>query len=134
MSTLDLNAVMDAVGVRLLTIAGLRVYDFAADQVAVPAGIVGLPETIEYDSTFARGSDRVVIPVHLMVSKVSDRAGRDVLGPYIAGSGSKSVKATLDGTLGGTVQTARVMSTTPQTFRVSDVDYLGATFRVECYS
>jgi hypothetical protein len=134
MAALDLNTVMDAIGTRLLTISGLRVYDFSADQVAVPAGVVGLPETVEYDSTFARGSDRIVIPVHLMVSKVSDRSGRDALAPYVAGTGTKSIKAAVDGTLGGTVQTARVMSATPQTFTVAGVDYLGASFRVEAYS
>jgi hypothetical protein len=127
---LDLNAAMDAIGARLLTIAGMRVYDYTADQVAPPAGVVGLPE-VGYDVTKARGTDRAVYPLIVLVSKVSDRASRDVLSQYLAGAGAKSVKAAVDGTLGGVVQHARVASASPATITVAGVDYLAATFQIE---
>lgn len=122
---LDFNTTMDALGARLLTISGLRVYDFLADSVAPPAAVVALPE-ITYDFTKGRGTDRVVFPVHVLISKVSDRASRDKYGAYAV-----SVKAAVDGTLGGTVHTARVVSAIASIMSVAGTDYLAATFNVE---
>jgi hypothetical protein len=127
---LDLNAAMDAIGARLLTIGGLRVYDYAADQIAAPGGVVGLPE-VAYDVTKARGTDFAVFTVHVLVSKVSDRASRDALSQYLAGTGAKSVKAAIDGTLGGAVHHARVASAAARTVPVAGVDYLAAVFQIE---
>ena len=133
MALTSLNALMDAVGIQLKTIPGLRVYDYAADNIAVPAAVVGMPETVEYDQTFARGSDRVVIPVHLLVAKVSDRASRDALSTYLAGSGASSVKAALDGNLAGTVHDCRVASASPTIIPVAGVDHLAATLTLEVF-
>lgn len=129
---LDLNPVMDAIGARLLTITGLRVFDYAAENIAVPAAIVALP-TITYDVTKARGVDQAVFPVHVLVSRVSDRAGRDKLSAYAAGTGSSSVKQAVDGTLGGIVHAARVRDTTISMMQVAGLDYLAATFNVEVH-
>lgn len=125
-----MNATMDAIGVRLLTITGLRVFDYTADSIAVPAAVVGLPD-VTYDNTKGRGFDFATYPVHLLVSKVSDRASRDKLAAYLVGTGGASVKAAVDGTLGGTVQVARVASAALSTMTVAGVDYLAATFQVE---
>lgn len=129
---LDLNSVMDQIGVRLLTISGLRVFDFMADNIQPPAAVVTLPE-VTYDVTKARGTDKAVFPIHLLISKVSDRASRDALSPYIAGTGASSVKAAVDGTLGGTVQAARVTGATVQVEQVAGVDLLAAVFQVEVW-
>lgn len=130
---LDLNAVMDAIGTRLGTVTGLRVYDYAADAAAPPAAIVSLPETVEYDSVMGRGADRVVIPITVLVGKVSDRAARDVIGQYVSGEGSKSIKAAVDGDLGGTAHTARVTGARIDVVTIGAVDYLGASFECEVY-
>ena len=130
--SLDLNATMDAIGARLLTITGLRVFDFTTNSITPPAAVVGLPE-VTYDNTKARGVDRAVFPVHVLVSKVSDKAARDKLSTYVAGTGAASVKAAIDGTLGGTVQHARVATATTSYMTVGSVDYLAVTFQVEVY-
>lgn len=124
---IDLNPVMDAIGVRLLTISGLRVYDYAADSISVPAAVVALP-TIEFDVTKARGVDRGTFPVHVLVSRVSDRASRDKANTLVG-----SVKTAMDGTLGGIVHAARVVDTTYSEMQVAGVDYLAATVNVEVY-
>lgn len=130
---LDLNATMDALGAALATITGLRVTDYPASTAAVPAAMVGLPTTLEYDSTKGRGLDHVVIPITLLVGNVVDRSARDALSAYLAGSGASSIKAALDGKLGGVVQTARVMGARIEVVTLGGVDYLGATFDVDIY-
>lgn len=124
---------MDAIGVRLGTIAGLRVADYPSDAANPPQAIVSLPETVEYDSVMARGADRVVVPITVLVGKVSDRAARDQLAQYVSGTGAFSVKTAVDGDLGGAVHTARVMSAAINIVTIQSIDYLGASFEVEVY-
>jgi hypothetical protein len=130
---LDLGAVMDAIGTRLGTITGLRVADYPSDIANPPQAIVSLPETVEYDAVMARNADRVVIPITVLVGKVSDRAARDALALYVSGSGGSSVKAAVDGDLAGTVHTARVTGATINIVTIQAIDYLGASFSVEVF-
>jgi hypothetical protein len=133
---LDLNAVMDAIGARLVGVTGLRVYDYAADAANPPAAIVGMPETVEYDAAMGRGADRMVIPVTVLVGKVSDRAARDQLAQYVSGTGASSIKAAIEtgnSDLGGTAQTVRVTGARLEVVTIQAVEYLGATFDVEVF-
>lgn len=133
---LDLNAVMDALGARLVGVTGLRVHDFSADSVAPPAAIVSLPRVVEYDAVAGRGADRLVIPITVLVGRVSDRAARDQLGGYLSGTGAASIKAAIEGgdpPLGGAAQTVRVTEATVDVVTIGAVDYLGASFDVEVY-
>jgi hypothetical protein len=93
---MNLADVMDAVGDRLDTIAGLRVFAYPPGSVTPPAAVVSYPEGIEFDATYGRGSDRMTLPVVVVVGKASDRAARDKLGAYCDGSGASSVKAVLE--------------------------------------
>lgn len=129
---LDLNALMDALGVRLATITGLRVYDYSADTAAVPAAIVGLPSQITYDYTKGRGSDRIVIQIFLLVGRTADRAARDQLSAYLAGSGAQSIKAAIDDAQPVGYR-SRVMGArnSDQAFTMNGVTYVGAIFDVE---
>lgn len=131
---LDLNAVMDGLGARLATIAGLRVYDYPADNVSVPAAVVSYPESVDYDETYARTADHLIVPITVVVGKVSDRASRDALGAYLAGTGPRSIKTAVDGTLAGTVHAARVFESSVSAVVVGGVEYIGATFRTEIWA
>lgn len=127
---------MDGLGTRLATITGLRIYDFPPDSLAVPAAIVSFPDSIDYDSTFGRGSDECTIPVHVVIGKVSDRNARDQLVLYLNGTGTKSIKAVIeaDVTLNGSAQTSRVTIATIQTVSMSGAEYLSARFMVHVIS
>lgn len=127
----DVNAVMNGVGTRLATIAGLTVFDFIADNMSPPAAMVGLPD-VAYDSTMARGSDDGTITVFVFVSRADAESARDELSAYMAGSGSKSIKAAIeaDTTLNGSAHTARVVSATSDLITVGGVDYLAAEFTI----
>jgi hypothetical protein len=136
MAAANVASIMSGLNTRLDTIQGLRCYPYPSDSISVPAAIVAFPEVIEYDSTMARGSDRLVVPVHVLVGKVSDRTARTRLGAYLNGSGSSSVKSAIetDVTLGATVQTVRVTEAEINVMTVGAADYLAATFTVEVIS
>lgn len=131
---LDLAATLDAIGVRLATIGGLRVYDYPPDAVAAPAAVVGYPDEVTYDETMARGTDSTIVPVTVLVTSGSDRAARDALSPYLSGTGARSVKAAVDGTLGGLVKDARVAGAQIRGIGVGGIDYDAAVFTVEVYA
>lgn len=135
MAPLDLNAVMDGLGVRLATISDLRVDDYPADTVNPPAVVVGLPTETAYDFSKARGFDQATFPVFVIVGSAFSRAARDALGPYLAGTGDQSIKAAIEGdrTLGGACSTLRVKNarTDGSGITVNGVRYTGAIFEVE---
>ena len=127
---------MDALGARLATIAGLRVADYPSDGANPPQAIVSLPELVEYDTVAGRGADRVVIPITVLVGRVSDRAARDALAAYVSGSGAKSVKAAVESgssDLAGVAHTVRVSSARIDVITIQAVEYLGASFDCEIY-
>lgn len=131
---LNVNATMDAIGTRLATISGLRVYDYPADSINVPAAIVSHPDTVTYDTTYGRAADQAVFQVTVIVGKVSDRVSRDQLEEYRAGTGAKSIKTVLDGDLGGVVKTGRVMQASALTLTVGGIEYAAATFDFEVFA
>lgn len=128
---IDLNAVMDALGDRLRTIPGLRVSDYPADAANPPQAIVSLPDEVEYDTVAGRGADRVVVPITVLVGRLSERTARDLIAAYLSGAGEQSVKAAVEG--GAVGQTARVTGSRVDVITIQAIDYLGASFDVEVY-
>lgn len=93
--SLNVNTAMDAIGTALATVTGLRVFDFRPGSAQPPFAFVDFP-TVTYDHTHARGTDRAVFPVLVAVGNASDRASRDEISAYVAGTGSSSIKTALD--------------------------------------
>lgn len=130
---MNVASVMTGLGSRLSTITGLRVFSYAPDTLSPPAAVVALPESIEFDSTMARGADRMSIPMHLLVGRVSDRSSTTELAAYLSGTGTKSIKAAIEGdrTLSGSCDSARVTEAATLIMQVSGNDYLAATFTID---
>lgn len=131
----SVTTIRDALRTRLRTISGLRVPDRPPGEISPPTAIVRGP-AIDYDSTMSRGSDDFTFTVTLLVSRAWDRAAEDQLDAYLAGSGSSSIKATLEAAPAGlgesSVDFVRVASTTePDSIPVGDIDYFGVEFTVE---
>lgn len=124
---------MGGLATRLETISGLRVFAHPPDNLTPPAAVVAFPDGIEYDTTMARGADRLSVPVHVLVGRVSDRSAANELGLYLSAPGAKSVKAAIeaDKTLGGAAQTTCVTDANVEIFTVAGVDYLAATFTAD---
>lgn len=131
---MNLAAVMDELAAELDTIADLRVYAFPADNVPVPAAIIGYPESITFDTTMGRGVDTIVIPIFVLVGRVTDRTSRGLLSVFVDGSGTKSIKAVLQaGKPWVAMSSVRVASVESSVVTVAGVDYLAAVFTVNVY-
>lgn len=110
----DIAGIFDGVQTRLATITGLRAYSEEPDAIHTPAAFPDPTSiAIAYDLDMG-GSIALSFKVHLALQggpKGFARAQQALL-PYLATSGTSSIKAAIEGdqTLGGKVQTLRVSS------------------------
>lgn len=134
----DLRSIRDQLKIRLETIPGLRVHDTLPDSLTPPAAevVLGQPP-VEYEQTFGGVGTAVTMwhfLVRLIVQRVSERTAQDTLDEYISTTGSNSVPVAIEGdkTLGGTVDTIRVLQAQNYgAYTVGDVSYLGVEFVVD---
>jgi hypothetical protein len=119
----------------LETISGLTVYDYVPDFLEPPIAIIAPLNTLNYDSTMARGADTYEVPVILYISKIDAETSQDTVDSYLVASGANSIKAAIesDGTLGGAAMSVRVISATDYgEYEVTQgTSFLGVTFNVE---
>jgi hypothetical protein len=116
---MNVSTVRDGLKTRLQTITGLRAFDLIPEVPTPPCAIVGqLDFTFDIDN--ARGLDQANVDIYVIVQRFDARSGQDKLDAYLAGSGAGSIKAALEGdrTLGGAVQTLRVLSAESGTFSI----------------
>ena len=120
----------------LSTITGMRVFDYVPDSTNIPTNnafaIVG-QLSMNYDFTLHRGFDSASCQIIVVVGRMSERNGQERLDGLLASSGSTSIKAAVevDKTLGGAVQTLRVVSASPGTITSANIDYLSYQYSVE---
>ena len=117
---------------RLATITGLRSSAYIPDNPQPPVAVV-MPGRITYDQAFGRGSDEYQFTIMLIVGRVADRASQTTLDGYCESSGSRSVKAAIEGdrSLGGKALDCRVTEMTNQgSLAIGDVTYHTAEFNV----
>jgi hypothetical protein len=128
----SIKTIRDGIATRLQTITGLRVHTTTPGSISPPSAVITF-ESCDFDSSMSRGSDDLTFVVHVFTSLASDRAGEDALFSYIDGSGSKSVKAAVegDGTLGGAAMFAVVTrARAPGIVDIGGVEYYGVQFDV----
>jgi hypothetical protein len=128
---IKINQVRDALGKNLNTITGIRIYDTIPDVVVPPCAVVGQLD-FTFDVNNARGLDQASVDVYVIVQRISERAGQDKLDELLAGTGSKSIKTALesDRTLGGLVDTLRVISAESGTYTTGDQTFLSYRYNV----
>lgn len=130
---MNISALMDELGTALEAIEGLRVYPYYIDRVAPPAAVVGWPEPITFDETFGRGSDRLTLPVYVVVGKVDARSARNELSGFLAASGPTSVKQAVDNGTYTQADSVTVREARVEVLTISAVDYLSGVFDVDIY-
>ena len=130
------STVRDNLKTALQTISGMRVFDYVPDSTNIPTNnafaIVGQLSR-NYDYTLNRGFDSASCQIIVVVGRMSERNGQERLDGLLASSGSTSIKAAVevDKTLGGAVQTLRVVSASPGTITSANIDYLSYQYSVE---
>jgi len=128
---INISGVREALGKNLQTITGLRVYDQIPDVIVPPCAIVGqLDFTFDIDN--ARGLDQASVDVYVIVQRISERAGQDKLDELLSGTGPRSIKTALesDRSLGGLVNTLRVLTADSGTYVSGDITYLSYRYNL----
>lgn len=127
-----IGSLMDQVGEQLDTIPGLRVRDYDADEIQVPAGIVSLPTgDIDFSRTYERGMDSLTLTIIILVAADGDRVRRDQITPYADGSGPKSIKQVLERASYPAIDTLFVKKGRFGFFTYNKIKYLGIAFSVD---
>lgn len=129
---MNLADVMQEVADQLDTIGGgLKVFGFPAYKITPPAAVVTYPENYNYDSTYARGMDRMTLPVVVLVGKVDDRTSRDRIAKYADGSGAASVKAVVESGTYTAFDSVRATGVEFDIVTMAGDEFLAATFSLD---
>ncbi len=131
---MDLAGVMDEIAVALRTIPALteRTYAWPVASVVPPAAIVSYPDSIDWDRTYSRGSDRYTgLPVVIVEANPTDRATRDRIAAYCAGSGASSVKAAIQSGTYTKCGKPRVTKASFDTYTIGGNPYMVAIFELD---
>jgi len=131
-----LSDIRSAMGTALSTVPNLRVRELLPAMVTPPMAVVA-PTSIEYDLNAQNGLHRYLFTVTVFVVKADDRAAQLKVDPFVAPSGTGSVKGALeaDRTLGGVVNTLRVTNVNNYSSEdANDVLYLAVDFEVEVWA
>lgn len=123
--------VLDDVAEALRSIEGLRVFAYEAPRIVPPTAEVEWPESIDFDATMRRGSDRMTVRVRVMVGQSDARSARDELAVYADGSGPRSVKAAVERHEAQAYGSARVTRCEFGATSVAGVEYLSALFSLD---
>lgn len=125
--------IRDGLKTALQTIPGLRAYDTVPGQVAVPAAVVTSGEPlVTYDLAMGDNADALNFVVLVLVQYATERPAQDGLDGYLNNTGPSSVKAAIEGNLGGAAVDANVTTATGYgVYTYNNVDYLGVKFNVE---
>ena len=130
-----LTSIRDGLKTNLETISGLTAYEYVPDWIEPPIALVAPINSLNYDSTMARGADTYEIPVIVYISRIDAQTAQDEVDGYLASTGATSVKAAIesDPTLGGAAMSVRVISATDYgEYEVTQgTSFLGVTFNVE---
>ncbi|MGH9252696.1 MAG: hypothetical protein ACRD0W_24745 [Acidimicrobiales bacterium] len=131
----SLTALREGIADRLATIADLNVYAFVPDTIVTPAVTVApAPDTfIQWDTTQGGQTQDYTFVVTVFLPRGSDEGGQSALDAYLAGSGSSSVKAAVegDGTLGGVAEWLHVTEARNWgRFRYNEIEYYGCEFLI----
>jgi hypothetical protein len=119
------------------SLLGVRVYENLPDAPIPPAVIIEL-QSVNYDSTFARGSDEYRFSAVFISGRSDDRTAQARIEAWIAGHGTGSVKTAIetDPTLGGICGACRVTEATglQALDRPDGTSFLGTEFTITLYA
>lgn len=136
---MTLATVRAGLAARLDTISGLRVYATPPDSVQeLPAAVVAYRgPAATYDHVLGAADAWYRFEVLLLVGSADEGQAQEDLEPYMGPTGASSVKAAVDGTLGGNADWASVGQGTPVarlTFPGKQgSQYWGTKFPVDAY-
>lgn len=133
----NLATVMDAIAAKLVADGVVKTaYGYPVPLPTVPCAFVGYPTKIDYNVTMGGGGNgvHVLLPIFFAVGKVIDKTSRDQLSLVIDVQGASAIKASMDGTLGGSVASCVCDGAEITIEKIGEVDYLAAKFELDFYA
>ena len=133
---MTVSGLRTGIATNLATISGLRTAATVPSDPKPPVAVV-MPNSITFDTAFARGLDEYEFIVLVIVGKVDDRTAQNALDGYCNPTGAESVKTAIerDKTLGGNAQTLRVTNMRNYSaLSIAENTYLAAEFTVQVYA
>ncbi|MEU5721574.1 hypothetical protein ABZ783_07105 [Micromonospora sp. NPDC047738] len=128
---MNLEDVADEISTALKTIDGLRVPPWGVEKISPPAALILLPERIEYDGTYQRGTDKYPdVEVVVLVANPAQPAARRAVAKYADGSGPQSVKAAIEAHEYTSCDVVHVAWAEFADAKYAGTDYLAAIFHL----
>jgi hypothetical protein len=131
---MNLDDVVEELRAALDTITDLRVPEWGVKAVTPPAALVALPQRIEFDQSYVRGTDQYPdLEVFVLVANPADRRSVRDIAPYCAGAGPKSVKQAIESYPYTSCHpgSVRVVTCEFESVEFAKVPYLAAIFHVD---
>ncbi len=129
---MNLEAVAGELADALRAIDGLNVPEWGVQRVHSPAAVIALPDRIDYDATYGRGSDRYPdLSVIVLVANPTQPAARRAIAAYADGSGAKSVKVAVEAHEYTSCDSVRVAWAEPDNAKYAGTDYLAMIFHLD---
>lgn len=129
---MDLEDISGELATALGTIEGLNVPEWGVQRVQSPAVVITLPERIDYDATYGRGSDHIPdLSVIVLVANPTQPTARKAIAAYADGSGAKSVKAAIEAHEYTSCDSVRVAWAEFDSAKYAGTDYLAAIFHLD---
>lgn len=129
---MNIEQVAEELRTALGTIAGLNVADWGVQRVHPPAALVSLPERVDYDQTYGRGSDQLSdVVVLVLVARPADPEARKAIAAYADGSGARSVKAAIEAGAYTSCDEVHVTSAEFDVVTYAGTEYLAAMFHLD---
>lgn len=127
---------MTEIDTKLKAITGLRVTEFGLPGAVTGGAITAvqyLPDRVNFDGTYGRGSDTYEDHlIVIMTGMSSRRAALKRLAPFLRGSGSQSIKQKLDTATVAAAYTScsdfTVAWAEPDVAKIGGTDFLAAVF------
>ncbi|MFI6763871.1 hypothetical protein ACIBF5_32600 [Micromonospora sp. NPDC050417] len=124
--------IADEVRAALDTIEGLHVPEWGVKRASGETALVTLPEQIEYDTTYGRGTDRIPdLEVIILVPRPTTPEAVRAVAKYADGSGDHSVKAVVEAYAYTACDAVRVASAEFDVATYAGTEYLAALFHLD---
>lgn len=130
---MTIQAIIEEITGKLSALDSVVAYEWDVKRIAsVPAALVGLPERVEYRTTYGRGK-KIRVTAVVLVGDANARASAKALMEFIETSGERSIFRAVDSqyTAYTTCDDVTVVDCEPDHFRVAGNEYLGAEFAID---
>lgn len=132
---MNLATTMENLATALGNVTGLRCYGWPNFAASPPCGVVGYPDSIDYDITFQSSKghssgDHAIFKCWIAVGDQVERTARDAISLYVSSDEAKSIKLAIEANLS---QTCHVKDCKIVTMDMGGKSFLAAEFEIEVW-